>query len=99
MDTDPAGEYDYDIRLNTGPKNQKQSHTVDHKDKHKGSAMMELLYRTNSLLEHERDQTLCPKNDYAPPFVTSLNFNFNMNDVFGSGKKTTPALLKSKLHK
>ena len=57
---------------------------------------MELLYRTNSLLEHERDQTLCPKNDYAPPFVSSLNFNFNMNDVFGSGKKTTPALPKSK---
>ena len=28
-----------------------------------------------------------PKNDYAPPFVSSLNFNFNMNDVFGSTKK------------
>ena len=28
-----------------------------------------------------------PKNDYAPAFVSSLNFNFNMNDVFGSTKK------------
>jgi hypothetical protein len=81
----------------TGPKH--QSHTVDHKEKHKGSAMMDLLYRSSNIMEHERDITICPKNDYAPPFVTSLNFNFNMNDVFGSGKKTTPALLKSMFQK
>jgi hypothetical protein len=57
---------------------------------------MDLLYRSNNILEAERDQTIFTKNDYAPPFVTSLNFNFNMNDVFGSAKKT-PALLKSTL--
>jgi hypothetical protein len=70
------------------------NHTVDHRDKHKGNAMMDLLYKSNNLLEAERDQTIFPKNDYAPPFVSSLNFNFNMNDVFGSAKKA-PALLKS----
>ena len=58
--------------------------------------MMDLLYRSNNLLEAERDHTIFTKNDYAPQFVSSLNFNFNMNDVFGSGKKT-PALLKSTL--
>jgi len=56
---------------------------------------MDLLYKSNNIMEPERDHITCPKNDYAPPFVTSLNFNFNMNDVFGSGKKTMPALLKS----
>jgi hypothetical protein len=71
-------------------------HTVaDHREKHKGSAIMDLLYKSSNLLEPERDQTVYPKNDYAPPFVTSLNFNFNMNDVFGSAKKA-PALLKSR---
>ena len=59
--------------------------------------MMDLLYKSNNIMEPERDHLTCPKNDYAPPFVTSLNFNFNMNDAFGSGKKTIPALLKSRL--
>lgn len=94
IDTDIAGEYDYDIKMVGTHKT--INHTVDHRDKHKGNAMMDLLYKSNNLLEAERDQTIFPKNDYAPPFVSSLNFNFNMNDVFGSAKKA-PALLKSRL--
>ena len=58
--------------------------------------MMDLLYRSTQMLEFERDHTLAPKNDYAAPFTTSLNFNFNTNDVFGSAKKTPISLIKSK---
>ena len=48
------------------------------------------------MMDAERDQTLIPKNDYSAPFTTSLNFNFNTNDVFGSAKKTPISLIKSK---
>jgi hypothetical protein len=58
--------------------------------------MMELLYRSSQMLDAERDHTLAPKNDYSAPFTTSLNFNFNTNDVFGSAKKTPNTLIKSK---
>ena len=80
--------------------NKRQTHTIDHREKHKGGAMMDLLNKTGaggSILEPERDLIMHPKNDYAPPFVTSLNFNFNMNDVFGSSKKTQANLLKSNI--
>lgn len=66
---------------------------------------MDLLYRQTGGLEAERDITVYPKNDYAPPFVSSLNFNFNMNDVFGSTKQgsvgkppVSTSLLKSILN-
>jgi hypothetical protein len=58
--------------------------------------MMELLYRSSQMLDAERDHTLAPKNDYSAPFTTSLNFNFNTNDVFGSAKKMPNSLIKSK---
>jgi hypothetical protein len=59
--------------------------------------MMEYLSRSGAL-EVERDLVLCPRNEYTPDFVTSLNFNFNTNDIFGARAKKSAAmsLLKSK---
>ncbi len=47
----------------------------------------DLLYRSQNGDPEREQMSPYPKNDYAPPFVSSLNFNFNMNDVFGSTKK------------
>ena len=58
--------------------------------------MVELINRSGAM-ELDRDLVSFPRNDYTPDFATSLNFNFNTNDIFGARAKKTAAmsLLKS----
>jgi hypothetical protein len=46
----------------------------------------------------ETESPLAGKNNYSPDFVSTLNFNFNTNDVFGAKVKKSAAhsLLRSK---
>jgi hypothetical protein len=88
----PGFEYDMD----RGSKYQTMDREAIANKQRSGAALMDLLYRQASATEVERDLTVYPKNDYAPPFVSSLNFNFNMNDVFGSGKQGSASTSNSK---
>ena len=52
----------------------------------KGRGLLDLV--NNEVMHMKRDVTTHPRNEYTPDFVTSLNFNFNTNDIFGTrGKK------------
>jgi hypothetical protein len=86
-------DYEYDIPNTSGKKQGANSGGA-------GKSVMDLLYRNGvGFNEVDRDTTVYPKNDYAPQFVTSLNFNFNSNDIFGTTRKSpNPSLLKSNLN-